>query len=172
MDTKLKLIMVVYVYSDRYLSFRKQYVKNSSCINKICNFCKSHSTQALKSRDPRKDKKIDEKKSLLEALKIKKIFLVSTQHLTNFHLILNIQYKGFMEIFDKWEKFGAIFDYDLLNFVKLYIWFHFKHHQCMRKKTKESRRQITACKKEAKLLSMTEIVPSASAAACSAFLPV
>ena len=65
--------MVVYVYSDRYLSFRKQYVKNSSCINKICNFCKSQSTQALKSRDPRKDKKIDEKKSLLEALKIKKI---------------------------------------------------------------------------------------------------
>ena len=77
-----------------------------------------------------------------------------------------------MESFDKWEKFGAIFDYDLLNFVKLYIWFHFSHHQCMRKKTKESRRQITACKKEAKLLSMTEIVPSVSAAACSAFLPV
>ena len=50
-----------------------------------------------------------------------------------------------MEIFDKWEKFGAIFDYDLLNFAKLYIWFHFRHHQCMRKKTKESRRQITAC---------------------------
>ena len=77
-----------------------------------------------------------------------------------------------MEIIDKWEKFGAIFDYDLLNFAKLYIWFHFRHHQCMRKKTKESRRQITACKKEAKLLSMTEIVPSGSAAACSAFLPV
>ena len=73
-DTKLKLIMEVYVYSDRYLSFRKQYVKNSSCINKICNFWKSQSTQDLKSRDPIERIKKNEKISLLEALKIKKDF--------------------------------------------------------------------------------------------------